>query len=97
MTLADVIVALVGLGIIVFMGWWFFGPKTAVVARLTRGVQEIDILVKETYQPNVIRVRQGIPVRLKFNRQEGIDCSNRVLIPDFGISKALPAFKHKVT
>ncbi|KCZ71908.1 copper/silver-translocating P-type ATPase [Candidatus Methanoperedens nitroreducens] len=96
MTLADVIVALVGLGIIVFMGWWFFGPKTAVVARLTRGVQEIDILVKETYQPNVIRVRQGIPVRLKFNRQEGIDCSNRVLIPDFGISKALPAFRTTV-
>jgi len=92
----DIGVGLAGLAIIVFLLWWFFGPKTAVAARLIRGVQEIDILVKETYQPNVIRVRQGVPVRLKFNRQEAIDCSSRVLIPDFGISRALPAFQTTV-
>lgn len=61
------------------------------MAQLLR--QAVDILVKETYQPNIIRVRQGIPVRLKFNRQEAIDCSNRVLIPDFGISRALPVLQ----
>jgi Cu+-exporting ATPase len=96
MALVDVMAIVVGLGLIGFLGWWFFGPKPAVAARLAGGAQEIEVLVKETYQPNVIRVRQGVPVRLKFNRQEAIDCSNRVLIPDFGISKALPAFQTTV-
>ncbi|MBI4497479.1 MAG: HAD-IC family P-type ATPase, partial [Chloroflexi bacterium] len=96
MTPVDVVVLLVGLGLIAFLGWWFFGPKAAVAARLTGGAQEIEVVVKETYQPNVIRVRQGIPVRLKFNRQEATDCSNRVLLPDFGISRALPAFQTTV-
>ncbi|MBI2938868.1 MAG: heavy metal translocating P-type ATPase [Chloroflexi bacterium] len=93
MTLVDGVVILVGLGLIAFLSWWFFGPRRGIIARLVGGAQEIEILVKETYQPSVVRVRQGLPVRLKFNRQEAIDCSNRVLIPDFGISRALPAFQ----
>ncbi|MGH2726244.1 MAG: heavy metal translocating P-type ATPase, partial [Actinomycetota bacterium] len=39
-----------------------------------------------------IRVRQGVPLRLVFDRQENSDCSSRVVFPDFGVSKSLRAF-----
>lgn len=34
----------------------------------------------------------GAPVRLKFDRREATDCSNRVVLADFDVSRALPAF-----
>jgi P-type Cu+ transporter len=33
-----------------------------------------------------------VPLRLVFNRQESSDCTARVVFPDFGVSKSLPAF-----
>ncbi len=48
------------------------------------------------YSPDVIRVREGVLLRLLFDRQESSDCTARVAFPDFGISKALPAFRKTV-
>src|SRR6266498_1670722 len=44
------------------------------------------------YSPNLIRVKEGVPLRLVFDRQENSDCSSRVVFPDFGVSKSLAAF-----
>ena len=87
------LVVLLGTGAIVFLLWWFFGPKKGKAAAIRAGVQEAVIRVEGAYQPNVITVKAGMPVRLKFDRREATDCSNRVVIPDFGISRALPAFQ----
>jgi len=55
-------------------------------------VQEIQIMVKGGYSPNLIRVQEGVPLRLVFDRQENSDCSARVVFPDFGVSRSLAAF-----
>lgn len=34
----------------------------------------------------------GMPLRLKFDRQEAGDCTSRVVFPDFGASKTLAPF-----
>ena len=61
-------------------------------ARLTPdGIQEASILVCERYRPSVVVVRCGIPLRLMFTRNEDSPCSQRVIFPDFGISRSLPA------
>jgi Cu+-exporting ATPase len=52
----------------------------------------VEIIVKGGYSPNLIRVQEGVPLRLVFDRQENSDCSSRVVFPDFGVSKSLAAF-----
>jgi plastocyanin domain-containing protein len=44
-------------------------------------------------RPDLIRVRQGVPLRLVFDRKESGDCTERVVFPDFRVSKRLPAFQ----
>ena len=74
------------------LAWFFFGPKQARAAELRGDTQEIEISVRGGYSPDLIRVRLGVPVRLVFDRQENSDCSSRVVLPDFQISKTLAAF-----
>ena len=81
-----------GAGSIVLLAWFFFGSRTAHRASLEGGVQQVAITVKGGYVPNLIRVKQGVPLRIVFDRQENSDCTSRVVFPDFGISKSLVAF-----
>jgi P-type Cu+ transporter len=56
-------------------------------------VQEVAVMVKGGYSPNLVVVQQGRPVRFKFTRQEIAVCSERVLFPDFNQDVALPAYE----
>ncbi|MGH3452654.1 MAG: heavy metal translocating P-type ATPase, partial [Haloechinothrix sp.] len=56
------------------------------------GRQEVPITVKGGYSPNLITVTEGIPVRLVFDRQDNSGCTERVVFPEFGVSRTLPAF-----
>ena len=76
--------------------WFFFGPRTAAVAALSAGVQRVGVTVRGGYSPDVIRVRQGVPLELVFDRQETGDCTSRVVFPDLGVSAELPAFTRTV-
>ena len=67
-------------------------PKQTSRAELRGGVQEITVTVKGGYAPDRIEVREGVPLRLVFDRQETGDCTSRVVFSDFGINRALPAF-----
>ena len=59
------------------------------------GLQELEILVKGRYIPDVIEVRRSIPVRLNFRREEDTPCSERVIFSDFHVGAFLPA--HQTT
>jgi plastocyanin domain-containing protein len=83
-----------GIGAIAFVLWYFFGPKKQIHARPTQaGVQEVNILVKGSYSPDVIVVEKGRPVRLTFYRDETASCSEQIILSDFGIARDLPAYK----
>lgn len=74
--------------------WYFFGEKTRVAAEVKdSGVQEIAIKVKGGYSPDVIVVKEGMPVKLDFYRDETASCSDTVILGDFGIARELPAFR----
>ena len=63
-------------------------------ARLSSdGMQEMEIVVLEGYNPSVAIVREGLPVRLKFTRLENNDCSSRVVFSDFRVDRRLPAYR----
>ena len=91
MSTADAVVVLAAVAALAGLGWFFFGPRKAVAAVLAGGVQRLEVTVKGGYRPEVIRVRQGVPVELTFDRQESGDCTSRVVFPDFRASATLPA------
>ncbi|HEV8621718.1 MAG TPA: HAD-IC family P-type ATPase, partial [Actinomycetota bacterium] len=92
MTGTEILVTVGGVCLIAGLAYFFFGPKEARRAEVRGGVQEVEITVKGGYSPNLIRIQEGVLLRLVFDRQENSDCSARVVFPDFGLSKSLAAF-----
>jgi plastocyanin domain-containing protein len=79
---------------VAFVLWYFFGERERVAASAgAGGVQEIKITVRGGYSPDVVVVREHVPVRLNFYRDETASCSEQVIFQDFGISRHLPPFK----
>lgn len=94
MDTTEIVVIICGVATIAFILWYFFGERESVNASLgEEGVQEIKITVRGGYSPDVVVVREKIPVRLNFYRDETASCSEQVVFSDFGIIKDLPPFK----
>ena len=93
MSAADILVIVAAVAALAGLGWFFFGPRKAKTAVLAGGVQRLEVTVKGGYSPEVLRMRQGVPVELTFDRQESGDCTSRVVFPDFRVSAALPAWQ----
>lgn len=80
-----------GIALIIGIVWyfWLYNNKGVAVAEVG-GVQEVPIRVKGGYDPDVIVVKRGKPVRLLFNRQESSVCSEMVVLDSIGKSASLP-------
>ncbi len=88
----EILVIIGGVGLIALTLWYFFGERKKVSAETSEsGVQEIKVIVKGGYSPDVIVVKQGVPVRLNFYSNETSSCSEQFVFGDFGIAKDLPA------
>ncbi len=75
---------------ILVVWFFFFSKKTGARLAASEGVQEANIVVKGGYQPDILVVKAGQPVRLHFTRQETASCSEMVLFPDLNKSAKLP-------
>lgn len=95
MDTSQIFVTLGGIGLAVFVVWYFFlGKRTAQTAALNdSGIQEVAITVKGGYLPDIIEVEQGKPVRLKFYRDETSSCSEELVFSEFKLRRDLPAFE----
>jgi len=90
----EISVIIGGVALIALILWYFFGERERIAASVDeKGVQEIMITVKGGYSPDVIVVKERVPVRLDFYRDETASCSEEVIFGDFGIARHLPAFK----
>ncbi|MBW3095293.1 cupredoxin domain-containing protein, partial [Bifidobacterium sp. 64T4] len=89
------VVIAIALAVLATIGiaWFFFAPRKAYRAHLEGGVQEAVIEVKGGYSPSVVEAEAGMPLRLVFDRKEDGECSSHVVFSDFGVDKALPAFR----
>jgi len=93
--LEKLVMTVLGLLLIVLVNWYFFFSKRRLTSAQIRqtGIQEVKITVKGGYDPDVIVVKKGIPVRLNFYRDETADCSDTVVFGDFNVRKPLLAFQ----
>jgi hypothetical protein len=92
MNLPDLVVIAAALVLIGGLAWFFFGPRKARAAQLVGNVQEVEVTVRGGYSPDLVRARQGVPLRIVFDRKESGDCTSRVVFPDFAVNQPLPAF-----
>ena len=90
----DVTQLVVNTGGLAFIAWivWYFWlyRKEGVQVTEVAGVQEVPITVKGGYTPDLIVVKRGKPVRLLFNRQESVLCSEMVVFDKITRSAKLP-------
>ncbi len=94
MTAAQIGVLIGTLVLSILTIWFFFFSQEQGTRLATNdGVQEVNIVVKGGYTPDVLVVKAGQPVRLNFNRQETASCSEMVLFPDLNKSAKLPTGK----
>lgn len=93
MSIDVVLVDLAAILVVAWIVWYFWLSEDEAVAAAvgTGGAQEVLIRVKGGYDPDLVVVEAGRPVRLLFNRQETASCSEMVQFPDFGVSRHLPA------
>ena len=91
MTGTDWLIVAAGVAAIAWVNWYFFlARRPAASAATVGGRQEIEIAVRGGYDPGIVRVRRGAPVRLVFNRQDTSSCSEEIVLPEFGIRRFLP-------
>ncbi len=92
MNTAQIIVTIIGIALSILIAWFFwFAPKAQTRAtEVAGGAQEVAVTVKGGYTPDVIVVKAGQKLRLRFTRQESVSCSERVLFPDFNQNALLP-------
>ncbi|MFZ5425116.1 MAG: cupredoxin domain-containing protein [Patescibacteria group bacterium] len=81
-----ILINLLGILLIIFTYWFFFMKKESKAVEVTN---EITITVEGGYKPNVIKVKKGKPVTLKFYRKDASSCLDEVVIPDFNIREHL--------
>jgi plastocyanin domain-containing protein len=98
MSVTDWLVIAGAVAAIAWVNWYFFGAErsSGSATVTTSGVQEVGITIKGGYTPAVIRAKQGVPLRLVFDRQETSSCSEEVVLGDFGVRRFLPAFEKTV-
>ena len=79
---------------IALVNWYFlFGRTTARAALTAAGVQDVTVRVEGGYDPAIVEVKAGQPVRLTFDRRENNPCSDEVVVAKLGIRRDLPAFQ----
>jgi plastocyanin domain-containing protein len=91
MNITQILINTTGLGLIALVVWyfWLYRPTGQLIA-VVNGVQQATIQVKGGYDPDVIVVKRGKPVRLNFIRQESSMCSEMVVFDKIDRSAKLP-------
>jgi plastocyanin domain-containing protein len=93
---AEVVVVLAGGALIAWELWYFLAPPRREAPPRAAGVQEIHVRVRQGFEPDVIPVEVGRPVRLSFYRDETAECTGELIFETLDLRRALPAFETTV-
>jgi plastocyanin domain-containing protein len=84
-------VLLLAVALIALVNWYFFLAKKSESKAEGKSADSQEATVQGGYDPQVIRVKAGVPLKLTFDRRETSGCSEEVVFPDFNIRRFLPA------
>lgn len=85
-TRRGVLIAVFTIALISIFSSWSYGQK-----KQRPTVQRVRIVINEQgYSPQNVRLRRGAPTYITFIRQTDRTCGTEIVIPDYGIHRALP-------
>lgn len=94
MTTIQLLVNGLGLALIGWIVWYFWlYQKPSVAVAEVAGIQDVRVRVKGGYDPDIIVVKAGRPVRFHFYREEEGACSEMVVFDGLDKSATLPAYE----
>lgn len=90
--MSKLIVLMIGITVVGFIIWWFFGKheRSTAIADVKADTQSVDIEVNGGYSVETIILKQGVPAVLNFKRLDSSSCLDHVVFPEFGINRELP-------
>ncbi|MDK1717111.1 cupredoxin domain-containing protein [Dellaglioa algida] len=90
--MSKLIVLMIGITVVGFIIWWFFGKheQSTAIADVKADTQSIDIEVNGGYSVETVILKQGVPAVLNFKRLDSSSCLDHVVFPEFGINRELP-------
>ncbi len=94
MTTPDLIVIITTVLLSAGLLWFFFGHRRPAEHAQRDGeghTQQVTVVVRGGYTPDRIEAVAGVPLQITFDRQETGDCTSRVVFPELGITRSLPA------
>lgn len=86
MVIDQILVLILGIGLMGFVYWFFLMKKEKAV----EVVGSIDIKVKGGYNPSVIEIKKDQETTLNFVRNDPSSCLEEVVLADFKIRRFLP-------
>jgi plastocyanin domain-containing protein len=86
------LVNLAGLAAIAFFVWWFWLSRPRAVRAANSGPIEI-VVANGVYTPSAVQVTAGVPVTLRFVRNDPSPCAEQVRFDALGVSAELPVGK----
>jgi plastocyanin domain-containing protein len=89
MSIDKILVTFLGMGVIGFIWWFFFGKKSSF-AEATEGQGEISIIVDGGYKPSTIVIKKGVETTLYITRKDQNSCLEDIVLPEFKIKEYLP-------
>ncbi|MBU3828179.1 MAG: cupredoxin domain-containing protein [Candidatus Lactobacillus pullistercoris] len=97
MNITQISSIIVGLILIAFILWWFFGKHTEKVEESTiaNNEQTATVVVNGGYSPATVVLKKGVPAQLNFKMEDSTACLSHVVFEQLGINEDLT--KQKIT
>lgn len=91
MNMSQMVTIIVGLILIGFILWWFFGKHQEAVgdATVSQNDQEATITVHGGYSPSTVVLKQGVPAKVNFAMKDSTACLSHVVFDKLGVDKDL--------
>lgn len=87
-----IVVNLAGLALMAAVIWWFWLSGTRQAVKASDGVVEI-LVANGVYIPDRVAVGAGIPVTIRFTREDPTPCAEVVKFDGLPVSRELPLNK----
>lgn len=97
MSIGQISAIIVGIILIGFIIWWFFGKhqEAAGESTIVNDEQTATIVVNGGYSPATVVLKKGVPAQVNFDMQDSTACLSHVVFEQLGVNKDLT--KQKVT